>query len=137
MISAAIMLLAFTLSTEALAHDPEGHKDLKGSMINTAVMDRHPVPVQRGPHGQRGQRSKGVTPYGDFCSRCNKYGVGQRPVTHKVALEALEEYFTTKNLTVKNVRGSGRFLKADIYKADSLVDRILFDRRTGRVRSIF
>jgi hypothetical protein len=49
----------------------------------------------------------------------------------------MKHYFKTKGLDVKKVRGRGRFLKAEIYKKDLLVDRVLFDRRTGRVRSIY
>lgn len=80
---------------------------------------------------------KAVTPYGDFCTRCSKYGMGQRPVNLKEALDALTYYFKTKGLSVKNVKGKGRFLKAEIYKEELLVDRVLFDRKTGRIRSIY
>jgi len=80
---------------------------------------------------------KSVIPYGDFCSRCTKYGTGNRPVNINEAVAAMKHYFDTKGLTVKEIKGRGRFLKAEIYKEDLLVDRILFDRRTGRIRSIY
>ncbi len=107
MICAAVVLLALAWHTEALALESEG------------------------PVGQ------GVTPYGDFCPRCSNYGVGRHPVSHKVALEALQEYFHAKGLTVENVHGRGRFLKADIYKGGEFVDRIVFDKKSGRIRSIY
>lgn len=81
--------------------------------------------------------TKAVTPYGDFCTQCSNYGMGKRQVKLKEALEALTHYFKTRGLNVKNVKGRGRFLKAEIYRKDLLVDRILFDRKTGRIRSIY
>ncbi len=126
MVCAAVVLLALAWHTEALALEPAK----PGDSARSGEPGSHPVPIYNGQNG------KGVTPYGDFCPRCSNYGVGRRPVSHKVALEALQEYFRAKGLTVKNVHGRGRFLKADIYKDGRLVDRILFDRRTGRIRSI-
>jgi len=83
------------------------------------------------------ERRGAVTPYGDFCTRCSKYGTGSKPVGIDEAVAAINHYFKTKGLEVKNVRGKGRFLKAEIYRKDLLVDRVLFDRRTGRIRSIY
>ena len=83
------------------------------------------------------ERRRAVTPYGDFCTRCSKYGIGSKPVNMQEAIAAIKHYFKTKGLNVKGVRGRGRFLKAEIYKGDLLVDRVLFDRRTGRIRSIY
>ena len=116
------LLLALTWGTEALAHDPEG----PGKGMGRGM----------GPGLQRMHKERGVTPYGDFCPRCNLYGVGKKPVTHQAAMDALSDYFKHKGLTVKIVQGMGRFLKVDIYRDGRLVDRILFDRRTGRIRSI-
>ncbi|KKL67868.1 hypothetical protein LCGC14_2130690 [marine sediment metagenome] len=120
-ICAAVVLLSLAWHTEALAQEHARPGDPGAGVLS------HPMPMHNGA---------GVTPYGDFCPRCSNYGVGQHPVSHKVASEALGEYFHAKGLTVKNVHGRGRFLKADIYKDGRLVDRILFDRRTGRIRSI-
>jgi hypothetical protein len=86
---------------------------------------------------KKAERRRTVTPYGDFCSRCSKYGTGSKPVNINDAIVAIKHYFKTKGLDVKKVRGRGRFLKAEIYKGDHLVDRVLFDRRTGRIRSIY
>ena len=83
------------------------------------------------------RRGKAVTPYGDFCSRCSKYGTGRKPINMNEAVAAMKHYFKSKGLNVKKVGGRGRFLKAEIYKGDLLVDRVLFDRRTGRIRSIY
>jgi len=83
------------------------------------------------------ERRRAVTPYGDFCTRCSKYGIGSKQVNMQEAIAAMKHYFKTKGLNVKDVKGRGRFLKAEIYKGDLLVDRVLFDRRTGRIRSIY
>jgi len=83
------------------------------------------------------KRRRAVTPYGDFCTRCSKYGIGSKPVDMQEAIAAIRHYFKTKGLNVKGIKGRGRFLKAEIYKGDLLVDRVLFDRRTGRIRSIY
>ena len=118
------LLIALAWGGEALAHDPgpgPGHGPMKDMR----------------PGLERMHKERGVTPYGDFCPRCNLYGVGKKPVTHQVAMEALNDYFRQKGLTVRNIHGMGRFLKVDIYRDGRLVDRILFDRRTGRIRSIF
>jgi hypothetical protein len=78
-----------------------------------------------------------VTPYGDFCSRCSLYGTGRRPVKMHEAVDAAGEYFRSKGLTVGDTRGHGRFIIMDIYRDDEMVDRVVFDRRTGRIRSIY
>jgi hypothetical protein len=79
----------------------------------------------------------GVTPYGDFCDKCSKYGMGRSAVTQDRAIDALEFYFESKGLIVNNVRGNGRFLQVDIMNRTTIVDKVLFDRRTGRIRSIY
>jgi hypothetical protein len=82
-------------------------------------------------------RGKVVTPYGDFCSKCSKYGRVRGQVKMREAMAAVEAYFNRKGLTVKHIRGTKRFLVIDIYSGDEIVDTILFDRRTGRLRSIY
>lgn len=114
----AVFLLALAWGSSALAHDTGDHGDGR-------------------PHPDRQHNRIGVTPYGDFCPRCNLYGVGKQPVSYKVALDALGDYFKNKGFTIRIIQGGGRFLKADVFKDGKFVDRILFDRRTGRIRSIF
>ena len=122
-ILAAAILVALLWGTEALAHEPGRGP---GSGLGKGMR----------PGLERMHKERGVTPYGDFCPRCNLYGVGKKPVSHQVAEDALIDYFMHKGLTVHNIHGMGRFLKVDIYRDGRLVDRILFDRKTGRIRSI-
>ncbi|RME64969.1 MAG: hypothetical protein D6778_07080 [Nitrospirae bacterium] len=77
-----------------------------------------------------------VTPYGDFCPKCSKYGYCRRPLSKAESIEAINEYYRAKGLEVRIVEAHGRFLKVNVYKKDKLVDTVIFDRRTGRLRSI-
>jgi hypothetical protein len=80
---------------------------------------------------------KGVTPYGDFCPRCTNYGMCRSELSRHDAVLAIESYFSNRGFAIGNVEGRGRFIKVEIFKGERLVDRIIFDRRTGRLRSIY
>jgi len=80
---------------------------------------------------------KWVTPYGDYCGVCITYGVCKDVLPRNVALKALNKYYGEKGYRVGEVHLKGRFIEADIYKKDVKVDRVLFDRKTGRLRSIY
>jgi len=84
-----------------------------------------------------GEIGRGVTPYGDFCPKCSTYGVCKKQLRHKEAVSALNAYFKEKGFSVGEIRGKGRFLMVDILKEGRVVDRIVFDRKTGRLRSIY
>ncbi len=96
--------------------------------------------MKNGPHPVRPsapRHRRVVTPYGDFCPRCTTYGMGKKVVGMDNATEALRSYFNNKGMNIRNIKGQGRFLKADVFRDGELVDKILFDRRTGRIRSIY
>ena len=95
------------------------------------------APRRGGPPQRGAQIHRAVTPYGDFCPNCSVYGVRYKQVGHKKAVSAMTAYFHKKGYSIRNVRGVGRFLKVDVYKRGMLVDRIIFDRKTGRIRSIY
>ena len=78
-----------------------------------------------------------VTPYGDFCPRCTKYGNCDTTMTHEDAKKAMLEYYHKKGLDVELERKRGRFIRAKIKEKDEVIDVIIFDRRTGRIRSIY
>jgi len=81
-------------------------------------------------------RGKKVTPYGDFCNHVSHYGKHRSIVSMKHANEALQHYYGEKGLDVDIVSQEGRFLKAQIKDGNEIVDIIIFDRQSGRVRSI-
>ena len=80
---------------------------------------------------------KPVTPYGDFCPRCTKYGNCKTTMNHEDAKKAMVDYYKKKGLVVELERKKGRFIRAKIKEENEVVDVIIFDRRTGRVRSIY
>ncbi|MDH4230738.1 MAG: hypothetical protein OEW04_01760 [Nitrospirota bacterium] len=77
-----------------------------------------------------------VTPYGDYCRECTTYGTCKDPIPPKAAIAAIVNYYGEKGYTVGRVRHKGRFVEAEIYKGNMLVDKVLFDRKTGRIRSV-
>ena len=77
-----------------------------------------------------------VTPYGDYCSKCTTYGTCKAPLPPIEAIAALEQYYMDKGYKVGYVRHKGRFIEAEIYDNHKLVDKVLFDRKTGRIRSV-
>lgn len=78
-----------------------------------------------------------VTPYGDFCPACTKYGSCKTIMTHDDAKKAMIDYYREKGLNVELEKKRGRFIRAKIKEEDKVIDIIIFDRRTGRVRSIY
>jgi hypothetical protein len=137
-----VFLMAFSLAPAVFGENEASG----GSETGSARKDGAPplTSGERVPPGslQGGappfKRTKMVTPYGDFCPRCTFYGVGSRPVQYHEAMEALKDYFDHKGLHVGNVNMRGRFVRADIFMMNgTMVDKIIFDRRSGRIRSIY
>jgi len=77
-----------------------------------------------------------VTPYGDYCKKCTTYGTCKAPLPPREAVAALEQYYMDKGYKVGYVRHKGRFIEAEIYDKNKLIDKVLFDRKTGRIRSV-
>ncbi len=50
---------------------------------------------------------------------------------------AMVDYYKSKGLIVEIENIRGRFIKARIKDKRGIVDVIIFDRRTGRIRSIY
>ncbi len=76
-----------------------------------------------------------ITPYGDTCK--GSYGVLRHHMTVHDAVEAMRLYFAKKGLRIEIVDHWNRFIMADIYDGDAVVDRVIMDRKTGRVRSTY
>jgi hypothetical protein len=83
------------------------------------------------------RHGRSVTPYGDFCPRCSSYGKCKYTMSHDDAKKAMLDYYNKKGLAVEIEQKRGRFIRAKIKDEDKVVDVIIFDRRTGRIRSIF
>lgn len=84
-----------------------------------------------------GAFDKIITPYGDYCKACTSYGVCRDVMPVKESVNAISRYYRRKGYTVGNIYHKGRFIEADIYKNGKQVDKVLFDRKTGRLRSIY
>jgi hypothetical protein len=82
-------------------------------------------------------REKPVTPYGDFCARCSNYGICKYQISDEEAEKAITEYYQKKGLKIKIEKKHGRFIRAKIKDSRNEIDIIIFDRRTGRIRSIY
>jgi hypothetical protein len=84
-----------------------------------------------------GNSTETSTPYGDYCRKYSHYGKNRIVHDYKHAEKALIHYYDKKGLEVKPLNRRGRFIKVNIIKDDKIVDIILFDRYTGRIRSIY
>ena len=80
---------------------------------------------------------KPVTPYGDFCPECTKYGTCNKTLSHEDAKKAMMDYYHKKGLGVELEKKRGRFIRAKVKDKDKVIDVIIFDRRTERIRSIY
>ena len=78
-----------------------------------------------------------VTPYGDYCKDCTIYGTCKEVISPKLAMVALDRYYREKGYRVGAFYHKGRFVEAVIFKDSRQVDVVLFDRKTGRLRSIY
>ena len=81
-------------------------------------------------------KGRHVTPYGDFCPRFTNYGKHRGMLSRENSRKALRDYYGEKGYGVYIEAFKGRFIKAIIVNKDTVVDKIIFDRRTGRIRSI-
>jgi hypothetical protein len=80
---------------------------------------------------------KHSTPYGDYCRKYSHYGRNKTMHGFMHAVNALKHYYSKKGLDIKVISPKGRFIKVNILKNNEIVDTILFDRHTGRIRSIY
>lgn len=78
-----------------------------------------------------------VTPYGDYCRDCTIYGTCKEIIPPSVAVIALDRYYRERGYRVGTIYHKGRFIEAEIFKNNRRVDVVLFDRKTGRLRSIY
>lgn len=77
------------------------------------------------------------TPYGDYQEWCGAYGVCKHDMSQKDAEIAITRYFSSRGMSVRNVQHRGRFVEAEVYRNSRMMDRIIFDRKTGRIRSVY
>lgn len=73
--------------------------------------------------------------YGDYC--ITSYGYSAREMTPDEANIALRDFFEKRGLSPVVRVHMARFTLVDIYRGPHLLDSIVLDRRTGKMRSIY
>ena len=78
-----------------------------------------------------------VTPYGGYCKDCAVYGACKEPIKPGEAVRSLRKYYEERGCRLGIVSHKGRFIEAEIFRDGKMVDKVVFDRKTGRLRSIY
>lgn len=80
-----------------------------------------------------------VRPYGDYCPKEHgRYGATRAVESEAEALAILSQYYRDRDVTVAKLEKRRMFFRAEIINFEgSLVDVVIIDRRTGRIRSIY
>jgi hypothetical protein len=81
-----------------------------------------------------------VYPYGDYKKGTTDSSYGEkRPVTTvEEAKKVLTEYFAKKDVRIGEIKEKELFFEAEIRdKGNNLVDKVIIDKRTGRIRSTY
>ena len=79
-------------------------------------------------------------PYGDYyhSPREGKYGQRKTIRTEAEARKMLLNYFSPQKATIGEIREKGWFFEAEIKdRHNTPIDRVIIDKRTGRIRSIY
>ena len=79
-------------------------------------------------------------PYGDYCPGYKKkwYGAKISVKTAEEAKKILQEYFSKDDVKIGQITEKRWFFKAEILgKNNALIDIVIIDKRTGRIRSIY
>ena len=85
-------------------------------------------------------RAEDASPYGGYKKGTADTGYGEkRPVTNiEEARKVLTEYFAKKDVKIGEIREKELFFEAEIRdKGNNLVDKVIVDKRTGRIRSTY
>jgi hypothetical protein len=75
------------------------------------------------------------SPYG---SSKETYGERRHVATKDEARKLLKDYFSGRDVTIGEIREKQYYFEADITdRSGRLVDKVIVDKRTGRIRSIY
>jgi hypothetical protein len=81
-----------------------------------------------------------ASPDGDYRKETADAGYGEkRPVTTpEEARKVLKEYFGKKDVRIGEIKEQELFFEAEIRdKKNNLIDKVIVDKRTGRIRSTY
>ena len=76
-----------------------------------------------------------AVPYGDYCMP--GYGARHGNVRLVNAMKHLRAYYKQRGLEVGMLSHRGAFIRADVYRDGRKVDGIVYDIRTGKIRSVY
>jgi hypothetical protein len=78
-------------------------------------------------------------PYGDYCrGRWGRYGAKDPVKTAQDARKRLEEYYAEDDVVVGNITEHDLNFEAKIENRNGeFVDRVIIDKRSGRIRSMY
>ena len=80
----------------------------------------------------------GRYPYGDYCPMQGWYGARKPVRTSVEAKKILYEYFSTADVKIGKIKEREWFFEAEIKdKNNKLLDIVIVDKRTGRIRSTY
>lgn len=78
----------------------------------------------------------GKYPYGG--SREGEYGEKKEVLTPGDAERILRQYFSKKNVTIGEIREKELYFEAEVRDENNkVIDKVIVDKRTGRIRSIY
>lgn len=78
-----------------------------------------------------------VTPYGGYCRDCAVYGSCIESIPPTEAVQSLRKYYEERGYRLGNFTHKGRFIEAEVLQNSRQVDKVIFDRKTGRIRSMY
>jgi len=78
-----------------------------------------------------------VTPYGAYCKDCAVYGACRESIPPREATQSLRKYYEERGYRLGQVAHKGRFIEAEVLQNNKHVDKVIFDRKTGRIRSMY
>jgi len=83
---------------------------------------------------------RGRTPYGNYCSGPERgwYGERKEVKTSGEARVILQRYFKNRGVVVGDIKERKGFFEAEIRdENNTLIDRVIVNKRTGRIRSVY
>jgi hypothetical protein len=82
-------------------------------------------------------KGRHMRPYGGYCQgpRWGWYGAQRTVTTVEETRSLLEKFLEETDLLVGEIRDEGPFFEADILEKEEIVDILIVDKRTCRIRS--
>lgn len=96
--------------------------------------------AQVNPDGNCYRYSNTNVPYGHyhFLKRSGTYGDKSRVETAQEAVEIVKGFYSEKNMRAGQIIEKPRFFRIVILDGDSnIIDIVIIDKRSGRIRSIY